>query len=584
MNITEEHLKKKISYISYWKDWISDIGPIIGRLPTREVSISDLKIGFPHPIVIQSMTLTDAKDIEGSVQEVLSLWRAGAQMVRITVPSIESAKALKEIKEKLLRVGCKIPIVADIHYTPNAALIAAQFVEKVRINPGNYVDKKTLSVKEYTYSEYTAELEKVREKFIPLIRVCKEYGRALRIGVNHGSLSDRIMNVFGDTPEGMVHSAMEFVEICREENFHNIVISMKASNPIVMVKAYRLLAAAMLKNGWLYPIHLGVTEAGNSVEGRMKSAIGIGTLLLEGIGDTIRVSLTEPPVNEIPVCKQILDYVYSNANSCLTFSPKRLLDEPSLSEFVWIGVENGIKPDFISIGNNYVVNSTTGEKFVVKEMEEIRGNVKLYYICSQENSENLLGTLLELSPDISYYDIRFAISEAKQKVSDKKLILKKVYNKYNDINELSVQLAMDFGSFLIDRLIDGLWIEFKNNDFAGNSLVAALLQCARIKITRTEFIACPGCGRTLFNLEDTTNKIKEAIGHLPGIKIAIMGCIVNGLGEMADADYGYIGSGHGKISLYRGKECVAKNIDEDSAVERLIEIIKKDGKWRDKQS
>ena len=438
-------------------------------------------IGGDAPIRVQSMTTTQTTDTEGSVEQAIRIIDAGGELVRLTTQGTREAENLKNIKASLLEKGYSTPLVADVHFNPNVADVAAKFVEKVRINPGNYVDPaRTFKELEYTDSEYAAEIEKIRARFIPFLNICKENGTAIRIGVNHGSLSDRIMCRYGNTPAGMVESCMEFLRICVAENFLNVVLSIKASNTVVMVQTVRLLVQEMQKENMAFPVHLGVTEAGEGEDGRIKSAVGIGALLAEGIGDTIRVSLSEAPEKEIPVARKLVAYAAESAE-------KRAV------------AKAGIKDETI-------------------------------------------------------------------------------YLDYNEscLEDLQLKAAMDAGALLIDGFAKELIITNSNNSISKEQLTDtanAILQAARIRFTKPEYISCPGCGRTLYNLEETIAKIKQATSHLVGVKIAIMGCIVNGPGEMADADFGYVGAGRGKISLYKGKECIEKNIPEADAVEKLLQLI-----------
>ena len=454
---------------------------VYSRRKSWETKVGNVVIGGDAPIRVQSMTTTQTTDTEGSVEQAIRIIDAGGELVRLTTQGTREAENLKNIKASLLEKGYSTPLVADVHFNPNVADVAAKFVEKVRINPGNYVDPaRTFKELEYTDSEYAAEIEKIRARFIPFLNICKENGTAIRIGVNHGSLSDRIMCRYGNTPAGMVESCMEFLRICVAENFLNVVLSIKASNTVVMVQTVRLLVQEMQKENMAFPVHLGVTEAGEGEDGRIKSAVGIGALLAEGIGDTIRVSLSEAPEKEIPVAKKLVAYAAESAE-------KRAI------------AKAGIKEETI-------------------------------------------------------------------------------YLDYNEscLEDLQLKAAMDAGALLIDGFAKELIITNSNNSISKEQLTDtanAILQAARIRFTKPEYISCPGCGRTLYNLEETIAKIKQATSHLVGVKIAIMGCIVNGPGEMADADFGYVGAGRGKISLYKGKECIEKNIPEADAVEKLLQLI-----------
>ena len=454
---------------------------VYSRRKSWETKVGNVVIGGDAPIRVQSMTTTQTTDTEGSVEQAIRIIDAGGELVRLTTQGTREAENLKNIKASLLEKGYSTPLVADVHFNPNVADVAAKFVEKVRINPGNYVDPaRTFKELEYTDSEYAAEIDKIRARFIPFLNICKENGTAIRIGVNHGSLSDRIMCRYGNTPAGMVESCMEFLRICVAENFLNVVLSIKASNTVVMVQTVRLLVQEMQKENMAFPVHLGVTEAGEGEDGRIKSAVGIGALLAEGIGDTIRVSLSEAPEKEIPVAKKLVAYAAESAE-------KRAI------------AKAGIKEETIFL----------------------------------EYNESCL-------------------------------------------EDLQLKAAMDAGALLIDGFAKELIITNSNNSISKEQLTDtanAILQAARIRFTKPEYISCPGCGRTLYNLEETIAKIKQATSHLVGVKIAIMGCIVNGPGEMADADFGYVGAGRGKISLYKGKECIEKNIPETDAVEKLLQLI-----------
>ncbi len=449
------------------------------RRKTIPVQVGDICIGGDNPIRVQSMTTTDTNNTEACVAQVRRIVEAGGELVRLTTQGTREAENMKNIRERLREEGITAPLVADVHFNARVADVAAQYVEKVRINPGNYVDPaRTFKHLEYTDEEYQAELRKIEDRFVPFLEICKQHGTAIRIGVNHGSLSDRIMSRYGDTPEGIVESCMEFLRICRREEFHNVVISIKASNTVVMVQTVRLLVKTMDAENMHYPLHLGVTEAGEGEDGRTKSAVGIGALLTEGIGDTIRVSLSEDPEREIPVAKKLVE---------LTEECAQLRKEAEIN----------ICDDTVSIE----LNDTDWESFQLK-------------------------------------------------------------------------ISMAVGALFIDQKAHKLVI--RNSNFSEKRLTEladAILQAARVKFTKTEYISCPGCGRTLYNLQETIARIKAATSHLVGVKIGIMGCIVNGPGEMADADFGYVGAGRGKISLYRQKECVARNIPEEEAVDRLLELI-----------
>jgi len=644
------------------------------RYKTREVFIGDIPLGGSNPIRIQSMTTTDTMNTIATVEQTIRMVEAGCEYVRITAPSIKEAQNLKNIKEELRNRGYNVPLIADIHFTPNAAELAARIVEKVRINPGNYVDKKKFEIKEYTNSEYQAELERIREKFIPLVRICKEYGTAMRIGTNHGSLSDRIMSRYGDTPLGMVESALEFLRICEDESYHNIVLSMKASNPQVMVQAYRLLVNKMEEEGMNYPLHLGVTEAGGGEDGRIKSALGIGTLLEDGLGDTIRVSLTEDPEYEAPVAislanrykgrenhtpiKEIEYYNFdpfsynkrktfevlniggSNVPRVVADFSKRIInshrdlqdigfsyDEPSdkwnlsdtAADMIYLGKNslpfdcpNGLKAIFdfefwLNLENKYnsypifTVNQFLNSTDKSEELNFVRFSIN-------ELSEKLYSKIKNDSSVVLVLETENLHGMAEQRRVFFELVEKEILNPvivkrdYKNILFKDIQLysSTDLGALLIDGFGDGVWITVENlineeenqglyvKSFINrnesqqkiiNRLLFNILQAARQRISKTEYIACPSCGRTLFDLQETTEMIRSRTEHLKGVKIAVMGCIVNGPGEMADADYGYVGSGVDRITLYREKNIVRRNIPTENAVDELINLIKEDGRW-----
>ncbi len=562
---------------------------------SSEISIGNLKMGAKHAVVLQTMTSTDTNDTNASVEQIIRCFEAGAQMVRLTTQGITEAKNLSNIKLALQQKGINIPLVADVHFNPNVALEASAIVEKVRINPGNYTDKKAASPLDYTDAEYTEEIVRIRERLLPLIKKCKENASVIRIGVNHGSLSDRILSRFGDTPQGMVESMMEFLRICKSEEFSNVVVSMKASDTRVMIYSTRLLVRRMYDEAMHFPVHLGVTEAGDAEDGRVKSALGIGTLLLEGIGDTIRVSLTEDPEIEIPVAKKIANHCtrrlneislhpisyerrFSNAIEnigganipvvCLT-AP--MLDSPVLQpdllmdDFKVIRLDDHKRWDLFD-AKSYAPSHTNC--FI-----EIHDQSEIPITTTIFNAILILNTT---GKDI--YEIRNWIPY----LNKCPIILKRSYCE-NDLESLQVKAAADFGSLLVDGLGDGIWIDNDGNLTQQEilSVSFAILQAARLRLTRTDFISCPSCGRTLFNIKDALAKVKARTSHLKGLKIAVMGCIVNGPGEMADADYGYVGGAPGMISLYKGKECVQRNLTEDKAVDALIELIKINGDWRD---
>ncbi len=645
------------------------------RYKTREVKIGDVPLGGDNPIRIQSMTITDTMDTKATVEQTIRMVDAGCEYVRITAPSLNEAKNLANIKKELRSRGYTVPLIADIHFTPNAAEEAARIVEKVRVNPGNYADKKKFEHIEYTDDVYLAELERIRKKFSPLVKICKEYGTAMRIGTNHGSLSDRIMSRFGDTPLGMVESALEFVRICEDLNYHEIVLSMKSSNPQVMVQAYRLLIQKMEEEGMNYPLHLGVTEAGGGEDGRIKSAVGIGALLEDGIGDTIRVSLTEDPEYEAPVAISLANRYKERENHkpikeidesptdpfnytkretfevagvggtnvpvvFADFSHRKITDQSSLRD---IGYTYNSATDKWSLSDAaadiiYLKDSDiqfdlpenlklvldlnswqllpnkklryplfrANEYLSVKEKSKTLNFVKLDISSLNEElilkikNDSTAVIVLETSNEHGMAEQRrvffnLLINEVKNPV----IIKRDYFNLTQD--ELRLYSATDFGSLLIDGFGDGVWIGSTSNllrkeetskkyirKFSAaeessekiiNRTLFGILQAARVRISKTEYIACPSCGRTLFDLQETTEMIRKKTEHLKGVKIAIMGCIVNGPGEMADADYGYVGSGTDKITLYRAKDIVRRNVPSKNAVEELIQLIKEDGNW-----
>jgi len=638
------------------------------RLTTRVVKIGDLYIGGSHPIRMQTMTTTDTMDTMATVEQAIRCIEAGAELVRITAPSKNEAENLLNIKNELRKRGYQTPLVADIHFTPNAAEIAAGIVEKVRINPGNYVDKKKFEQIEYTDAEYLEEIERIRERFTPLVNLCKTHGTAMRIGTNHGSLSDRIMSRYGDTAIGMVESAMEFLRIARSLDYHQIVLSMKSSNPQVMVQAYRLLINHMMQEfGECYPLHLGVTEAGDGEDGRIKSAIGIGTLLEDGIGDTLRVSLTEDPEFEIPVCRDLIQRYQPNVvekavvlpESTVQFWDPMQYRRRKTKNVAQIGSEH--VPVFIADLHQY----PTIEPHLLKEIgytylpETDKWNIADaaadFIFCNQEPSFALPGTLrvileqrlwlnandkskcfpilskqeyvddsIEKSnainfvmidcfstnemPELSLFEklkadptaviclsstnvnavasIRSMFNLLSEHKADNPVVIICDSN-HDSLNEALIHYSIETGALLIDGMGDGICLGYQYNKnilpplATINSIAFGILQATRTRISKTEYISCPSCGRTLFDLQETTAKIRAVTHHLKGVKIAIMGCIVNGPGEMADADFGYVGSGVDKITLYKSKEVVKKNIPSAIAVQELIELIKANDAWVD---
>lgn len=669
------------------------------RLKTREVKVGDLLLGNLHPVRVQTMTTTDTMDTIGTVEQTIRCIEAGAELVRITAPSKKEAENLLNIKNELNKRGYFTPIVADIHFTPNAAEVAARIIEKVRVNPGNYVDKKKFELIDYTDAEYLEEIERIRDRFTPLVKICKEYGTAMRIGTNHGSLSDRIMSRYGDSPMGMVESAMEFLRIARDEQYHNIVLSMKSSNPQVMVQAYRLLVQQMQNEFQeIYPLHLGVTEAGDGEDGRIKSAIGIGTLLEDGIGDTIRVSLTEDPEFEIPVCKDLvkryharekkpllhgaLKFGSSDSHAADTFVDEKGASALPYSPFeyrrrVTRGVSNiggkqvpvvvadfmqkqAITPqDLQAIGYTYDEpsdkwNISDGAADYIytagKALDfALPGTLKVICDCSTWQKEGIdTSKYFPLFQGVEYLDtvnqspvLNFIgiDTHAIDKTVEKQIFEKAANDptavfcffstsKFtmadvrcaivglmkNDIqtpviicseshgvtaDEQLIAFSTDTGALLLDGMGDGLWLmndpaKMQNARVSGRNYIAvdnnhrflnstsfSILQATRTRISKTEYISCPSCGRTLFDLQETTAKIRAVTNHLKGVKIAIMGCIVNGPGEMADADFGYVGSGPGKITLYKNKDVVKRNVDSEVAVDELINLLKENGAWVD---
>jgi len=566
---------------------------------SKVVKVGNLAIGGDNPVRVQSMTSTNTLDTEATVAQSIRMIEAGCELVRITAPGVKEAEHLKVIKNVLRKQGYETPIIADIHYKPQAAEIAAQYVEKVRINPGNYTDRKKGRLN-FTDEEYHAELKNIRTKLKPLIELCKKHKVAMRIGSNHGSLSERILLKYGDTPKGMVESAMEFIIICEELDFREIILSMKASNVRVMVQANRLLAKRMQEENMNYPIHLGVTEAGDAEDGRMKSAAGIAPLLEDGIGDTIRVSLTEEPEFEIPVALSLvkranlrrrknpeseevklpfdtLNYVRRKTEKIDLMGgeqvPVVILNTSAIS----VDYHRDYSPDYLFNLNTGLFESTTSQ-FKIKPV----------FIDSLNAIKNYLGTNPVQAPIIFSLDkvnrlnnIYEWFHELDKNNHRAPVILKKSYG-YNETGEMLLKASSDMGYFLVDGLADGIWLSSKTTDEVKLSEIAfGILQATRSRISKTEYIACPSCGRTLFNIQQTLQEIKGKTNHLKGIKIGVMGCCVNGPGEMADADYGYVGAGRGKITLYKGKKIMKIGIAENEAVGALIELIKDNGDWKE---
>ena len=648
------------------------------RLQTAEVKIGDLLFGNGHPIRVQTMTTTDTMNTIATVEQSIRCIEAGAELVRITAPSKNEAHNLLEIKNELRKRGYNTPLVADIHFTPNAAEIAARIIEKVRVNPGNYADRKKFEFIEYTDAAYVEEIDRIRERFTPLVKICKEYGTAMRIGTNHGSLSDRIMSRYGDSAIGMVESAMEFLRIARDESYHNIVLSMKSSNPQVMVQAYRLLVQTMTNEfGICYPLHLGVTEAGDGEDGRIKSAIGIGTLLEDGIGDTIRVSLTEDPEFEIPVCLDLVkryngvssistvpeiiklpyspfEYkrresfavenigakqvpvVVSDMSSAASIQPEQLqsigytYDEATdkwsigdaAADYVYTAstpIAFALPGTLKNIVNASIWDASSESQFPIFSLADFVGagskSTRINFVmvdCYTDNHDALSAQMEMIQQAATDQSVVFCLS------SKNRNAMQSVRRMFIELTNLGIRnpvvlvtdsgmhtpdehlihFATETGALLLDGMGDGISLGFngkaimENTKAKGrtylpvkdiyqftNNTAFSILQATRTRISKTEYISCPSCGRTLFDLQETTAKIRSVTNHLKGVKIAIMGCIVNGPGEMADADFGYVGSGPGKITLYRSKEIVKKNVDSEVAVDELIQLLKDSGAW-----
>ena len=626
------------------------------RWKSREVNIGDIALGGENPIRVQSMTTTDTMDTKATVQQSIRMIEAGCEYVRITAPSKKEAENLQNIKNELRKRGYNTPLIADIHFTPNAAEIAARIVEKVRINPGNFADRKKFNYIEYTDDQYDAEISRIRKRFLPLIKVCKEYGTAMRIGTNHGSLSDRILSRYGDTPYGMVESALEFLRICKDESYNQIVLSMKSSNPIVMVQAYRLLVNRMEAEGMNYPLHLGVTEAGEGEDGRIKSSLGIGTLLEDGIGDTIRVSLTEEPEYEIPIARFLVDR-YTNRsnhdnildiNDCainpFEYNPRKsdtvlniggenvprvaanLLDvdiitQDTLNQIGYTYFHDddkwGISDfacDFIFIGDKNIDFEIPGTLGVVQDYSAWTKQEKERHYPKINVDQYLEG--VKLHPQLNILHLKVSkidnkLIERLKKDSNIVLLIDTdnlhgmseqrrffiellesncktpviISRKYQEISNEKFQLysATDIGGLFVDGLGDGIYLTKKGSSSLEeiNKISFGILQASRTRISKTEYISCPSCGRTLFDLQETTALIRSKTQHLKGLKIGIMGCIVNGPGEMADADYGYVGTGVGKISLYKKHDVIRKDVPMEIADQALIDLIKENGDWVD---
>lgn len=607
------------------------------RRQATEVNIGATPMGGTNPIRIQSMTNTVTMDTEACVEQAKRIIEAGGEYVRLTTQGVREAENLMNINIGLRSQGYDTPLVADVHFNPNVADVAAQYAEKVRINPGNYVDAaRTFKQLEYTDEEYAQEIEKIRARLIPFLNICKENHTAIRIGVNHGSLSDRIMSRYGDTPEGMVESCMEFLRICVEENFNDVVISIKASNTIVMIQTVRLLVSEMEKEGMAFPIHLGVTEAGDGEDGRIKSAFGIGALLADGIGDTIRVSLSEAPEAEIPVARKLVDYIQAREDHLYT--PGRVAKDfdylsPSRRKTVPVNniggdnqpiviadrfdesteVDEQFKPDYIYCGQTlpenrredipYIVDAynwnpeekNTYPAFSYKEifsMHFSKAKLKFLFLPYMALDREVKAAL-RVHPEVIIIaqsshvnrlgEFRAMVHELMDDDIPNPVVFFQFYEE-EELEDFQIKAAADMGALIFDGLCDGLFL-FNQGTLSHqevDSTAFNILQAGRVRISKTEYISCPGCGRTLYDLESTIARIKAATSHLKGLKIGIMGCIVNGPGEMADADYGYVGAGRGKVSLYKKKECIEKNIPEEQAVEKLIELIKSNGDYVEK--
>jgi (E)-4-hydroxy-3-methylbut-2-enyl-diphosphate synthase len=597
------------------------------RLKTRVVHVGNVPLGGLYPIRIQSMTNTNTLDTIATVDQCIRIIEAGADYVRITAPGIPEAENLANIKKLLLQKGYRNPLIADIHFNPQAAEIAARYVEKIRINPGNYVDKRVASQTEFTEAEYQAELERIRERLLPLIKICKENKTAIRIGVNHGSLSGRIVNRYGDTPLGMAESAMEFIRIFAAEGFNELVVSMKASNTRIMVESTRLLVNYMFREDLVYPLHLGVTEAGDGEDGRIRSATGIGTLLADGIGDTIRVSLTEDPEKEIPVARALVDHFERpvvqpkvEPEPVLCFNPFDYHKRQNIavngiggsyqpvvvSSLLHEDNDNQLQADYIFDPNNAC---TSGKRIIPAEQwngqpdafplfTELKTDsqfspvLNFLLINKQTFSQEIIPLIaqtpalvlvIEQQKGSGFLEARQVIGQLHTAGVKSPVILKRTYEGLL-ADQLSIQAPADMGGIFIDGLADGIWIENKtadNEQLSTSSVAFGILQATRLRMVKTEYISCPSCGRTLFDLQEVTAKVKARTSHLKGLKIAVMGCIVNGPGEMADADYGYVGAGPGKISLYKGREVVRKSIEQSEAVDALIDLIRENGDWKD---
>lgn len=574
------------------------------RWKTRSVSIGVIGIGGSNPIRIQSMTTSPTTDVPATVDQIIRLADTGCDLARVTVQGMKEANACEKIKSALLQRGYTIPLIADIHFFPSAAIRAVEFVDKVRINPGNYADKQIL--KNYTPKEYQNNLNRIEEKLIPLIELCKKYKKALRIGTNHGSLSNRIMYHFGDTPRGMVESALEFAKICRKYEYHDFIFSMKSSNPKVMIASYRFLVHEMMKLSWNYPLHIGVTESGQGKDGRIKSSIGIGSLLLDGLGDTIRVSLTEDPWAEIRPCKQLISLYYSYLGKGISpFQKVNHFESRPVKKLSYLHPESSVflrnetfsinskqedlVPDvLVCAATKPITFQFTGDKVKPIPLLSLQSSLMSTtpFALHLENTFDIDPEILKspylqfivVSPAISrIHYCRYISSWLQNHNSHIPLILHFIYS--STLDQTIIEAAAEFGSLICDGIGNGIWLDAPYSTKMLLTISLSILQATRQRITKTEFISCPSCGRTLFDLQLVSKQIRKRTAHLPGIKIAIMGCIVNGPGEMADADFGYVGSKPGKIDLYVGRKCVEKNIDSSLAVDHLINLIKRNNQW-----
>ena len=561
------------------------------RRNTVEVNVGGITIGCTAPVRVQSMTNTSTMDTDGSVDQVLRIVAKGGELVRLTTQGNREAVNMGSIKDQLKARGCNVPLVADVHFNASVADTAARYADKVRVNPGNYVDPaRTFKQLEYTDAEYADELKRLRERFVAFLDICKAEGRAVRVGVNHGSLSDRIMSRYGDTPQGVVESCMEFLRICRDEQFSNVVVSIKTSNTTMMVTTVRRLVRVMAEEGIAFPLHLGVTEAGDAEDGRIKSAVGIGALLADGVGDTVRVSLAEAPENEIPVAKELVEYVALRQDAPAIEGVAAAgfnYEDPVRRKTTAFGIIGG---DNLPV----VVGGEVDDKDNAPDF--VAGLVPVMTLDNAKDSGFIAVTYSELTPEniakikllkeivlVASSDHVNAVGELRALVHrliiegiDAPVIIRRAYDEPS-AETLRIKASADLGVLIIDGLADGLWIENPSSSAQElNALMFGILQATRARISKTEYIACPGCGRTMYDLQGTLARIKAATAHLKGLKIGVMGCIVNGPGEMADADYGYVGAARGKVSLYRRKECVDKNIPEDEAIDRLLQLIEND--------